>query len=214
MPLIRLQTFAVAAQVLVEGNANVRLSNITVDGANNNITTSGLDLRGIYYLNASGQIQNVATRNQILPPGFTGCRSGQGIFVQAGYGMPLSQSVNIQNNSVHSFEKNGITADGNTLQVQIQNNSIVGQGLTTGAAENGIQISAGAQGHILQNIISDEIWAPDTSSDRGDAGQRNHHRGIAECRGCDQHHQFHSVRHSCGNQFRIRHPRQSQWPFG
>jgi hypothetical protein len=163
--------FAVAAQVLVESNANVRLSNVTVDGANNNIMTCGLDLRGVYYLNASGEIENVATRNQILPPGFTGCQSGQGIFVQAGYGVSLNQRVNIHNNSVHSFEKNGITADGNTLQVQIQNNYIVGQGPTTGAAENGIQISDGAQGHILQNVISDEIWAPDMSSDRGDAAR-------------------------------------------
>ncbi len=154
--------FPVAAQVLVQ-NANVNISNITVDGTGNLVTTCGLDLRGIYYQNASGILNQVATRNQILPPGYTGCQSGQGIFVQSGYSTGTAR-VTIENSSVSSFDKNGITIDGPGAGGNIVSNFIAGVGPTTGAAENGIQISDGAGATIQGNVVMDEIWAPDTSS--------------------------------------------------
>jgi parallel beta-helix repeat protein len=162
-------SFPVAAQVLVQNANNVMLSNIVVDGSNNGISGCGLDLRGIYYQNASGMISDVVTRNQELSSGLTGCQSGQGIFVQGGYGTGGTAKVNIQNNSVHSFQKNGITVDGDSANGNVMNNYISGQGPTTGAAENGIQISDGAAGNVTNNVVIDDIWAPDTSSDTGDA---------------------------------------------
>jgi parallel beta-helix repeat protein len=158
----------VAAQVLVQ-NANVSLSSVTVDGANNGISSCATDLRGIYYQNASGSIQNVTTRNQTLAAGLTGCQSGEAIFAQSGYGSIVKENLTIQNNNVHTFQKNGITADGETLNVNINGNYITGQGATTGAAENGIQISTGTQGKVQNNTVIDMIWAPDTSSDPGNA---------------------------------------------
>jgi len=155
--------FPVAAQVLVQNAANVNISNITVDGSGNLVTTCGLDLRGIYYQNASGTLNQVATRNQVLPAGYTGCQSGEGIFVQSGYSGGTAK-VNILSSSVSSFDKNGITVDGPGAGGNIAGNFIAGVGPTTGAAENGIQISDGAAGTILGNVIMDEIWAPDTSS--------------------------------------------------
>jgi parallel beta-helix repeat protein len=163
-------TYPVAAQVLVKNARQVVLNNITVDGAGNGISGCAPDLRGIYYQNASGTIENVATRNQALSPGSNGCQSGQGIFVQSGYGTSSTpQYVAILGNSVHAFQKNGITVDGSPLTFLVQKNYIVGQGPTTGAAENGIQISDGATGEVENNTTLDEIWAPDTSSDTGDA---------------------------------------------
>jgi parallel beta-helix repeat protein len=155
--------FPVAAQVLVQNAANVNISNITVDGTGNLVTTCGLDLRGIYYQNASGTLNQVATRNQVLPAGYTGCQSGQGIFVQSGYSTGTAK-VAIENSSVSSFDKNGITIDGPGAGGIIVSNFIAGVGPTMGAAENGIQISDGAGGTILGNVVMDEIWAPDTSS--------------------------------------------------
>jgi hypothetical protein len=157
----------VAAQVLVQNAHEVLLNNITVDGAGNGISTCVTDIRGIYYQNASGVIANVATRNQVAGyPSFAldGCQTGQGIFVQSGYGSSTPQCVDILNSSVHTFAKNGITVDGSPLTFLLQKNEIVGQGPTTGAGENGIQISDGATGSVLNNTTVDEIWAPDTSS--------------------------------------------------
>ncbi len=158
----------VAAQILVQ-NANVTLVNITVDGSGNNINGCAPDLRGIYYQNAGGSISDVATRFQVLAPALIGCQSGEAIFAESGYTSSTKRTVNIRNNSVHDFQKNGITADGPTLTANISGNYIVGQGPTTGAAENGVQVSDGAAGKVLNNTTIDEIYAPDTSSDTGDA---------------------------------------------
>ncbi len=49
------------------------------------------------------------------------------------------------------------------------NNTIIGVGPTNGAAENGIQIAFGAAGSLTSNTVANNIWAPDTHSDEGDA---------------------------------------------
>jgi parallel beta-helix repeat protein len=159
----------VAAQVLVQKAQNVNISNITVDGSNNLIAGCAADLRGIYYQNASGILAAVATRNQTLATGLIGCQSGEGIFVQSGYGSSGAAHVTIQTSSVHSFQKNGVTGDGSETNLNVLNNYISGQGPTTGAAENGVQVSDGAAGQVLGNTVIDNIWAPDTSADTGDA---------------------------------------------
>jgi hypothetical protein len=159
----------VAAQVLVQGAQSVNIANITVDGSNNLIAGCAPDLRGIYYQNASGDLSGVATRNQTLTSGLTGCQSGEGIFVQSGYGSTGHANVTVQGCSVHSFQKNGVTGDGSETNLLVVNDYISGQGPTTGAAENGVQISDGAAGSVLANTVFDLIWAPDTSSDSGDA---------------------------------------------
>jgi parallel beta-helix repeat protein len=150
----------VSAQVLVQNTRNVVLNNITVDGAGNGINGCAPDFRGIYYQNASGTIENVTARNQILSPGLTGCQSGEAIYVQSGYGSSTPQFVTIVNSSVRNFQKNGITVDGDPLSFLVQKNYIVGVGPTTGAAENGIQISDGATGAVLNNTTIDEIYSP------------------------------------------------------
>ncbi|MBV8905511.1 MAG: hypothetical protein JOZ22_17920, partial [Acidobacteriia bacterium] len=159
----------VAAQVLVQHAQSVNISNIAVDGSNNLIAGCAPDLRGIYYQNASGSLIAVATRNQALTTALNGCQSGEGIFVQSGYGTSGPANVLIQASSVHSYQKNGITGDGWDTCLTVQYNYISGQGPTTGAAENGVQISDGAAGRVVGNSVIDDIWAPDTSSDTGDA---------------------------------------------
>jgi hypothetical protein len=159
----------VAAQVLVQKAQSVNIGNIAVDGSNNLIAGCAPDLRGIYYQNASGTLEAVATRNQTLAPGLTGCQSGEGIFVQSGYGSTGAANVVIQASSVHSFQKNGITGDGSETCLTVLNNYISGQGPTTGAAENGVQVSDGAVGQVIGNTVIDNIWAPDVFPDTGDA---------------------------------------------
>jgi len=159
----------VAAQVLVQKAQSVNISNITVDGSNNLIAGCAPDLRGIYYQNASGSLTGVATRNQTLTTDLTGCQSGEGIFAQSGYGSSGRADVIVQGSSVHSFQKNGVTGDGSETCLTVLNNYISGQGPTIGAAENGVQVSDGASGTIVGNTVIDNIWAPDTSADTGDA---------------------------------------------
>jgi hypothetical protein len=138
----------------------VNVDFLTVDGANNQIGGCGPpdDFVGIYYQNASGGIHQVAARNQALTAADDGCQSGDAIFVQSGYSSGGSATVTIVNNSVHGYQKNGITVDGSGTVADVSGNYVVGQGPTTGAAENGIQVSDGANGSVEHNVVTDNVY--------------------------------------------------------
>jgi hypothetical protein len=155
----------IAAQILITPPSGkpapiVNLSNLIVDGTNNQITGCAPDLMGIFYENASGTVNHVVARNQALSPpaSLNGCQSGQGIYVESGYSVFGTATVTIEYSSVHGYQKNGITADGAGTTFTITGNDVVGQGPTSGAAENGIQVSDGAQGTVYNNRIVDDIW--------------------------------------------------------
>jgi len=149
----------IAAVILVSNSSDADLSGLTVDGANNGLTGCAPNLIGIYYRNASGNIQNNTVRNMKLSDALNGCQSGLGIFVQSGLG---TSKVTIDTNSVHDYQKNGITGNEAGTNVTIKNNVVTGLGPTTGAAQNGIQIAFGAAGTADSNISSNHVWSPCT----------------------------------------------------
>jgi hypothetical protein len=159
---------AIAAQIYVFTPAAaahptvVSISNLTVDGSNNQINTCATDLVGVYYQNANGTINHIAARNQMLPPGFEGCQGGLAIFVESGYGTGGGATVNITNNSVHDYDKNGITVDGSGTSATITGNYVVGIGATPQVAQNGIQVSDGATGKVSNNTVTGDVYiSPD-----------------------------------------------------
>jgi hypothetical protein len=136
----------------------VNISNITVDGSNNQISGCGLDLVGINYQNASGIIDHVVTRYQELDASDFGCQDGLAIFVESGYGSGGSAVVTIENSGVHDYDKNGITVDGTGTIATITGNFVVGIGDTSLIAQNGIQVSGGATGSVKSNTITDDVY--------------------------------------------------------
>jgi parallel beta-helix repeat protein len=68
--------------------------------------------------------------------------------------------VTVENSSVHDFQKNGITGNevGTTMNAVLD--QVRGQGPTTGAAENGIQIADGAKGEAVSNSVADVVYSP------------------------------------------------------
>jgi Right handed beta helix region len=164
-----------AAQVLVQtpkgtgGSIDVTLRDLTIDGIGNNVNGCAPLVTGVLYQNASGTIAQVEARNQVLSAGKTGCQSGFGLRVESTDNAPGLAAVTVQDSTVHDYQKNGITAIGTDTAVQISGNTIRGQGPTNGAAENGIQVGAGASGTIVNNQVIDNIWAPDTINDPADA---------------------------------------------
>ena len=160
----------IAAQVLVTGAEDVRISNLTIDGRNNGISSSGctpLNFVGLFYRNASGTVNHMAVANQALTGASIGCQVGLGIFVQSGDGG--ASTVTISNSHVQNYQKNGITGNELGTTVTISGNTVFGQGPTNGAAENSIQIGFGATGKIISNTAIDDVWAPDTIADPADA---------------------------------------------
>jgi hypothetical protein len=173
----------VAAQIFVNTSAgNVTISHLTVDATGNNLAgCGGPTLEGIYFQNTSGTILENAVRNQYQTDyaDYGGCQNGLAINVES---TTSNNAVAIQNNSVRAYQKNGITATGAATGadapgpvVTISSNFIVGFAATAanwstpGAAENGIQVGYGAGGSVSANNVFDNIWAPDTNTDTGDA---------------------------------------------
>jgi parallel beta-helix repeat protein len=164
----------IAAQIWVHDATNVQLVNLVVDGAGNGLGANcgAPNLIGIYYQDASGLMNEVVARNQTAVPA-NGCQWGLGIFVQSGTSLVThaagTSTVTVEHSSVHDFMKNGITGNEVGTALTVSNNEVRGQGSTTGAAENGIQLGFGATGTVTTNTVIDSVWAPDTSSDTGDA---------------------------------------------
>jgi len=148
----------IATALLVAGTTGVTISGLTVDGVNNGIPQCAPDLIGITFQNASGELDRTAVRNFKLTASLNGCQSGTGIFIQSGNGGV--SSVEVDHCTVHDFQKNGITADEKGTVTIIRRNVVTGIGSTTGAAQNGVQIGFGAAGSILDNVVTNNVWAP------------------------------------------------------
>jgi nitrous oxidase accessory protein NosD len=151
----------IATALLVTDTSGVSISGLTVDGANNGISQCAPDLIGISFQNASGELDRIAVRNFKLAASLNACQSGTGIFVQSGNGGV--SKVEIDHCTVHDFQKNGITADEKGTVTIIRRNVVTGIGPTTGAAQNGVQIGFGAAGSILDNVVTNNVWAPCTA---------------------------------------------------
>jgi hypothetical protein len=151
-----------AAQLLVAPGAkklkSVTLLNLVVDGIDNAVAACTPGVTGILYQNASGMVSNVVTRNQMLAgAALGGCDSGNGIRVEASSDVAGTKSVTVQKSTVHDYQKNGITALGNSSLIKFLSNSVRGQGPTAGGPQNGIQVSFGAVGQIQNNDVIDNI---------------------------------------------------------
>ncbi len=159
----------IAAQIFVHDTSGpVSISNLTVDGTGNAISGCAPELQGVLFQNASGTLNHIAVRNETLGAGLGGCQSGQGIFVETG--PELTSAVTVENSSVHSYNKNGITGHdaGTTLIVTgnyVQGNGVVPSG---GAAQNGIELAFGATGRISNNTVIDNIYGDTSIADSTD----------------------------------------------
>jgi nitrous oxidase accessory protein NosD len=148
----------IAAAVLVKDAANVEIEGFIVDTANNGIAECAPILIGILYQNSSGSIKHNAVRNAKLSVSLNGCQSGDAIVVQSLGGG--TSKVIIEGNSIHDYQKNGITGNELGTEVTISKNVVTGLGPTTGAAQNGIQIGFGAKGSVSRNTVADNVWSP------------------------------------------------------
>jgi hypothetical protein len=147
----------VAAIIAVEDSGDVTLINLTVDGSDNGLTGCDPTLIGVFYRNASGRIEAAAVRNIRLGTGLEGCQSGIGIFAQGGRGGGTSR-LTVDGSTVHDYQKAGIVANEERTELTATANSIVGDGVTTALAQNGIQIGFGAEGIITFNSISNHVY--------------------------------------------------------
>jgi hypothetical protein len=78
-----------------------------------------------------------------------------GVDVQAGYA-PTGQigHVNLANDTIESYQKNGVTVDGPGSTGRVTGVTVAGAGPTAAIARNGVQISLGATGTVTDSTIT------------------------------------------------------------
>jgi parallel beta-helix repeat protein len=145
---------AVAAIVAVEDSSGVVLRNLTFDGIDNRLTGCNPLLVGIFYRNASGDIQATAVRDTRLADG-NGCQSGIGVFAQSSGG--IASRVTISGSSIQRYQKAGIVGNEVGTEFLALDNAVGGDEATSPIARNGIQIGFGATGRIAGNTIVNHV---------------------------------------------------------
>jgi hypothetical protein len=144
------------------GVEGVTVQDLEVDGTGWTpvLTGCGVDPAGVLFHGASGAVRTVTVSAMELSATLDGCQAGQGIYV-AETGTPTSPTGNarvaIVHDTVDGFQKNGITCDDHGSACSIAGNTVTGEGPTSGAAENGIQV-LGARARIAGNTVATVDW--------------------------------------------------------
>lgn len=153
---------AIAAVIAVEDAGSVLLRNLTIDGSDNQLTGCSPTLVGIFYRNASGEVQASAVRDIRLGSTRAHCQSGYGIFAQSGAGGVAQLTV--ADSSVHGYQKVGILGNEPGTDLQAVSNAVTGDGPTTLIAQNGIQVGFGAAGRVTGNAVLNHVYTCSTDT--------------------------------------------------
>jgi len=160
--------------IFTDSALNVLVDDNDIDGAGagttaNPGTTPDNDTRyyGIYALNTTGDISNNDIKGirhgPVNGPNY-GLQSGVGIRVTARSG--ATSDVDITGNTVTDYQKNGMVITnfygGASVNADIDDNTVAGVGPTTVIAQNGIQVSSGADATITRNDVSGHDYTPFT----------------------------------------------------
>lgn len=148
---------SIAAIILVQNADNVDLEGFIVDGSANGLAACSPRLIGILYEDASGILRHNAVRHTRLATGLEGCQSGNAIEVESN--SDRQSRVEVGDNSIDSYQKNGITVNEPGSVVAVDENNVTGIGSTTAIAQNGIQIGFGASGRIVNNVVANNVYS-------------------------------------------------------
>ncbi|TAK57427.1 MAG: T9SS type A sorting domain-containing protein, partial [Bacteroidetes bacterium] len=143
--------------VYVHGVDNVTVQNLTVDGAGRG--NANYRFIGIGYYNAGGTI-NACDVKDVRNTPIDGSQHGTAIYAYVDNS--TSRTVNVSNNTMSGFQKNGMALNGNNLTATVTGNTITGAGAVDFIAQNGIQIGFGATGSITGNTVTGISYTPGT----------------------------------------------------
>ena len=121
-------------------------------------TVNGAEVHGANYFGIvnDGATINI-TKSSIHDIGevpFNGTQHGVGIYFNYG----SASNGSITKNQITRYQKNGISVNGASGYVKIDNNTVSGQGPVDYIAQNGIQIRNGVQAEIDSNIVTGNAY--------------------------------------------------------
>ncbi|TAG80013.1 MAG: hypothetical protein EAZ24_05450 [Burkholderiales bacterium] len=143
------------AIVFVTGAVNASMQALHVQGPGT--TACGSLGYGIFVgggANFSYSNGRITLTRDVAPP-LSSCQNGTGIR----FGAAATSQVgtgSVQNNTIETFQKNGVTVDHLGSNATISGNTIIGEVPPPSIAQNGIQVSRGATAVISNNTVRNE----------------------------------------------------------
>ena len=138
----------------MRNTSDVTIRNITIDGINNGIACDPTPpyIDGIFYRNASGEIDSVAIKNMLTPQG---CAYGDAIDVLSTG--EQAQRLTVRDSSIHDYDIGGILCIGQGITFHALRNTVTGSDRSD-IGQAGIQLQ-GASGSIEDNTVMNNIDA-------------------------------------------------------
>ncbi|MBD3161777.1 MAG: hypothetical protein GF328_06695, partial [Candidatus Latescibacteria bacterium] len=138
--------------VFVNGATGLVLEHLTVDGFGRG--NANYRFIGVGFYNGGGAVLDCEIKD-IRDTPFSGSQHGVALYAYNTDGGPYSLEAG--NCTFPGFQKNAMALSGEGLTVDVHDCEIVGAGVTTVIAQNGIQISHGAGGTVTDCEVSD-VW--------------------------------------------------------
>ncbi|HXW33540.1 MAG TPA: NosD domain-containing protein [Acidimicrobiales bacterium] len=147
------------AVVDVTSATDVNLEDLGVNGsaATPSFDSDGFgcaqDFVGVYFHDSSGSMSYDSVTGIELPADLFGCQGGLGVYAATDSASALQTSLTMSNDTVGTYDKNGITCDDPGTTCVITHSSVTGIGSTPAVAQNGVQIWA-ASGSLSNDTIT------------------------------------------------------------
>jgi len=171
------------AIVRVNGAHDVTIRHFTITGPGGGPCNS---IRyGVFVDNSGSALITDNHITEIHDTPFSGCQNGPGVGVGRTVAPdgPTTGSGTVVHNLIDKYQKGGVLVDNSGSSAEVAYNEVVGAGSTVVIAQNGIQVSRGAQGDVHHNKVSQNVYAPTTNDATGillfsDPVARVHHNDV------------------------------------
>jgi hypothetical protein len=154
---------------IVSGNVNGTGCNIVVYyGPGANGLVNGASIHGANYYGVVNNGANVTIQGSTIfdigDTPFDGDQHGIAIY----FAYESKAQGAIFDNVISNYQKGGIVVNGPLAKATVQSNTVIGQGPINFIAQNGIQLGYGAQGSILNNVVTGNSYTgPNEASSGG-----------------------------------------------
>ena len=147
---------------------------VHVDGADD-VTIRGFTIRGPFvplpplatgvFVGGGGSATIVGNHiTAIRAEPLNGVQNGIGILVGRGSTGEVG-TANILRNRIDDYQKGGIVVDGEGSSALVSKNEVVGAGPTDEIAQNGIQVSRGADALVTRNYVAGNVYTGPAEAD-------------------------------------------------
>jgi hypothetical protein len=136
--------------------SGVTVQQLTVDGDGKG--NANYRMEGIAFYNAGGTVDRV-TITRVRETPLSGAQHGVALYAYNADAVP--RTLNVSNNTIDEYQKNGMALSGGGLTVTVTHNTVTGAGPTGVTAQNGIQVGFGATGTVDHNTVSNNSYTGD-----------------------------------------------------